>query len=379
MSKADEIMMSMLGKGEDPTPPAEPTEEPVEPVSPDGGGDPAAAEEPVEDPQGGTDDPVEEPVDPTGTEEDIVPEEGGDGAEDPQSEEEEPENIYETWDEEGSEDPSASTSGTNFSEIGKAIGLEDEANGEGALVNAVKAKFTSYEEKIQALTDNQMPENIPDVLKDAVKIAAQGGDYSAYVSSSSVDYTAIPDVDLVAQSVADHFSDEHGVVNREALQEYMDNLTDVQIKIEAGNIRNGLEQHRQATIAAIEKSATDKRDKMMSDIQEGLKSFDERHGFKVLPSHKNEIMKAFKEDRVIQEMFYTNGAFDASKAIEVYFDRKYSGKIISKLKSSVRTETKKDVLDTVTNAQVNPPSSPPSPSEPERKVGMDAWLDDLKK
>ena len=287
--------------------------------------------------------------------------------------------IIDDWaSEDGQGDSDDATPAFDPVPLAKELGIELE---DGAKVEeftkAVSDKLSSYEQELSEIRGNQIPENIPQALKDAIKVAAEGGNYEAYINVASVDYDAYSNEDLVANSVASHFTDESGNVDSEALEDYMMSLSETQVKIEGSKIREALKNQAETQKMSIQQEAERRRGEVVSKIDTALKDLDEIAGFKIQPHQKDVVRKAVKEDKIISDMFYTNGKFDGSKAVRAYLVDKYFDRMISYLRTSTKNATKKEILEEVTNADITTRSTPPSPKV-EEKSALSSWIEKMK-
>lgn len=342
------------------------------------------AEEVVETTEQATEDPVEEVVETTEqtNEEEINSEEQSsdseeeveeadseeesseEAEEDPVEETEKDSNedgLVEEWDtsEEESEEITQDLVSETVSNIAKELELE-EVQDTNDLVTKLKEKINHLQSK--EFEVDSVLNDIPDNLAEAVRIAKEGGDFLNYLQAGSFDYSAYSDYDLVANSIANHFVDKEGNVDEQALQDYMDELSDQQLKIEAGRIKTSLDQHNQAVKNKVLQEAQAKRAKRLDSVKNKLESINEISGYKLTPSHKNAITKAFEKESVINELFYgKDKTFDPAKAIDTYFKIKYWDKIESFRRTKTRNETKKQVIDSMTNPEVDTRQQPTKP------------------
>lgn len=284
------------------------------------------------------------------------------------------EDIFSSWDDEpqGEVEEEKPVDNSSLSNIAKGLGYDEEFESTEQLINRIREDKESQNQE-DALA------GIPEELIKAVEFAKQGGDYMAYLGGNNVDLDQVADIDLVASAYQDVFIEE-GKVNEEALHEHINSMSDAQIKIEARRIRNDYNARQSS---AQERKAYDneqKRLKLMSDVKrhlDGVKDVDE---FVVNDYQKSRFTSLVDKDQLYQDLFYTNGKFDVSKAWDTWFRSKNSKKIISTLKGRKVNEGKREILNRMSNPEKPVMSSPPSSEEKldtPKKVQSN-WMKELK-
>lgn len=385
MSKALDIMKSMAS--------AEKAEEPVQPVEPVVETQPAETQpietQPAETPVEPEDKKaVEEVVEVVASEEEKKEnptEEVPDGEQpqegkEPESKEEVKEETLnldniEAWDE-GESVEGDTTPDVNFQELGKDLGVDD-VKSRDEFISKFNEKVSSLEQKVEELSEMAIPEDLPEQLREAIEMSKEGGDYLSYLQVNSVNYDAIGDVDLLANSIAGYF-EKDGAVDSEALEVHLDSLTDDQIRIEAAKIRENGKKHQENQKNAMIAKVREKKEKITNEVSGALSRFENFSGFKVLPHQKAFLKSSFDKDQAIQAIMYTNGQFDADKAVRSLFRVKYGEQMDNYLKTKIKNQTKKEIIENVSNVEVQRPSSPPAVAPEEPKSALDNWVNRLK-
>lgn len=246
------------------------------------------------------------------------------------------------------------------------------------VVESIKGKINSLNEKIEELSSLDPLSGVPNELKKAVDIAKTGGDYSAYLGVSTVNYDAYSDYDLYVESVAEHFINPDNTLDKERLEEYVNKLTDDQIRIEGSKIRRELKGRQEQAVGQIENDSRAAKEKFEADIKTALNKFNEVDGFKLQAHHKDGLFKDFQENNVINNMFYTNGQLDPDKAITNWFRAKYFDKISKFYESNARSSATKKVIDTMTEPDLKTNSASSIVGEPVVESHLDKLMGSFK-
>jgi hypothetical protein len=285
----------------------------------------------------------------------------------------------ENWDDD-IDDPETDDSKDDFdfTSIGNDLGIGD-VKDKSEFVSKLKDKISSLEQNLNTLKESSVPDNIPDSLKEAIKVAQDGGDYEAYLQLNSIDYDMVSDIDLVANSVANYFS-EDGVVDTEKLDSYLDDMSGDQLRIEAAKIRNSIKSQRQAQASEVARVASEKKERTLNSLKKSIDDLSDVNGFKPTASQKEYLWKAFYKDTVIKDLFYNErGEFDANKATKAVFQAKYGDKMDNFLKTKIRNQTKKEIINSMSSVEVQKPTSPAAPSVEKKEISaMDRMIMQLK-
>jgi len=262
----------------------------------------------------------------------------------------------------------------DFGEISKEFGFE-EIKTKDEFISKLKNEFTTLKSKDFEVS--KVLEDVPATLAEAVMIAKEGGDYLEYLNIGKVDYSIYSDKDLVANSIANYFLDEEGKVNEDELNDYVESLPEKQVQIEADKIRKQLDFNKLNVKNKILSDATKKKELRLKEITEAVNKTESISGYKLNPYHKQKMITEFEKDNVIKALFYTDGKFDASKAIDTYFKVSNWDKIENFRKNKIRNETKKMIVDEMSNIDIDTRDRTPAPSA--KVHPMDNWIGSLKK
>lgn len=323
----DELLIKNAGNGE---------ETPIEETP----AEPPVVEEIEETPVIPEETPVENP-------DEVIEEDTPAAEETPVEEvEEEAELVFDDWDvvEETEEPEVADSAVTVLSDLGF----------EGLTVEQAKAKIKELQdaEQVDPLAA------VPDNLKKAIELAKQDGDWLQFLSINQVDYSSIDNDVLLANSLVPYFTDAEGNLDREGLDDYMDDMPEVDKNIRAKQLKSDLIRSQEMESQRIEAEAAQRRVEADRELKAALDRTEEIRGLKLKPAHKKKIYEGVSTGQMIQEMFFDkSGKMDMNKVIDHYFNHLYGKQADTYMKQRITSTTKKDMLHKLGNVQVNPKPS----------------------
>lgn len=281
--------------------------------------------------------------------------------------------IFEDWDSESPSDVvQDSEIKIDYSELSKELGLEFNSKDELASV------ITDLKKRAEAEPDYS---DLPEVLRDAVKMAKEGQDFSVLFDQPDgiIDHTMYDDHRLLKEQYAEFFADSDGKIDEEGLDEYIDEMSDVQKRLEVKKIRVGIDQYNERLKAEKKQAALESRKIAETELKNAISELKEVKGFKVTPNHKKEMFSAISSGEAAKEMFFKDdGSYDMGKLSEVYFIYKNFDKIKNFLVSRARNQTRKEDFENISNADVsNPRQTQVNPADNPKRTGFDMWLEEL--
>ena len=285
--------------------------------------------------------------------------------------------VFSDWDDQ--EDDTPVENKEIISEISKAIGLES-SNTED-IVNEFNS-IKSENEQLKAQIEQNPYEGLPESLTEAIQVAKEGGDFLEYLGIAEVDYSGISDEDLLISQVRPYFSE--GETGDEEAKDWIDSMNDAEIKIQAGRLRQTLNEEMESRKHAIKQRTQQQKEEqnqaMLAEkqkLRESIESLDSIADFKLTKSHKNRIYEDISNGKISTELFgFSEGKqADYKKMAETYFKARYFDKIVSYLRSSTANQTKKKILEETSNANLNGKGSHVTPSE---KSGLDLFINSFR-
>lgn len=329
---------------EEPAAPVEETEEPVEPVNP--------SEDAPAEPQN-----VDNP-------EDVAPDEPV-----------EPE-LIDNWDSDSISDPDPKTPVKDevYLELGKAVGLE-EIKSKDEFINRVK-EWKEGLEKAQK-EEKSILESIPEDLVKAVELAKQNGDYLSYLGVSSVDYSKVDPIDLYEAYVEDSLANPDGTVDYEKVDEYLDSLSDVDKELRGKQLKAQYIETQNAKKAYLQTQAEESRIRKERLVKEAVDKLDVVNGFKVSPSHKQELYNDLISDPF--KDYRKGDSFDYEKMVKDRFIIKYYEKLDRFRQTQIKNGVKREMLNELTNPQVTKPGTVAAPKTKKEGYSLADLLNDVSK
>ena len=225
----------------------------------------------------------------------------------------------------------------------------------------VEAKsFNEFFEKVKSL-DSELRETkaqqesifATPLLKEANEIAKQGGDWQQYLSISEINYDAIPDSDLVLYDVKGYKEDA------QAAQEFVEGLTDEQMKFHADKVRRELKGKQEAQKQEIKQKAQEYQQWYDKGVTEAVKSVNAVGGVKVPHQTRDKIARmltSFNPKVNATEFnakYFLNekGQPDFKKMSEVAYKLELFDSVVEVAKKQSKVEGKKEMIQKIANVQ----------------------------
>ena len=243
----------------------------------------------------------------------------------------------------------------DFKSIASELGFEAATKEELIeKVSEVKAKA----EAPDALAD------LPDNLKEAITIAKQDGDYLEYLGLTSVDYDAYDNAVIVQNHYANVLRDANGNVDTEKLEMMMDSMTEAEIDVKGIELKQSYKAARDQRSNAIKEKAARERQEADRQLKSTLDSLTDHRGFKLNSTHKKQLYDGISSGDMISQMFNgPDGKPDMNKVVRAYSDFLFADKQNKFLRQQASTQAKKEVLNRLSNKQIEPKTSLPTPKK----------------
>lgn len=225
---------------------------------------------------------------------------------------------------------------------------------------------------------------IPDDLALLVNLAKSGVDYKEYISLKNADYNAYDNKTLVEHSLKDALKGPDGTLSEdsiEKIQEYLSDMSDMDIAVQGNQIRNQLSNVRQARLASIESQAKQVSQEREVALNHSLERFNEVAGFKVQPQHKKAIYEKVSSGDVLNDLIYDkNGNYDYDKIVRLKFIADNFDKMVNYHRNRAATDQKREMINRTANVNTQVNQTPPAPDAPQKLDGLDLmvqWSKDI--
>ena len=260
----------------------------------------------------------------------------------------------------------------DFSEMGKALGTEDIKTKEDLISFVSKVKSEAESAK-SGLSD------LPQELTKAIELAKTGGDYLSYLKVSSVDYGKLDPVDVYEEYVIDRSTDENGNVDYDKVNTFLDSIQDFDKELRGKEIIKNLQSQQLHAVKQLEDQASKRKEQAISSVQTVLSTLDDVNGFKLKPTHKQELFDWIVSGKMMKEAFFSDktGEYDFSKVVKAAALLKYGEKMDAYRKQQIRNSVKRELLDDLQNPQVEKPTIAAG-AEPKRGYDLGDFVDELK-
>ena len=307
--------------------------------------------------------PVEEPeIEPSGSEPNDVSDpnavEPTETVEPAEGTELEPElDLFDEWDVDETPVPDANANNipiVDYSEI--ANELEIEATTKEQLVEHYKKL------KKDALEVDSISKLPPELVR-AIDLAKQGQDYTVlFKQDVAIDHSKFDDRTLLMNENSKYFTNPDGNLNQESLSEYVDDMTEIQQKIEASKVRESIDGYNQIQKDKVIKDNYDKQQNAQLELQRAISETNDIKGFKVTAQHKEDAMSKISSGDAIKDMFYkADGSYDMNKLFQTYFIVKNFDKMKSFMSRRAKDSSRVEDFNNISNANINVRSHTPQP------------------
>lgn len=237
----------------------------------------------------------------------------------------------------------------SYETLAKELGLQSQTKED--LINEYK-RLREEAQKVGEYKD------LPSDLAQAIKMAKNNEDYTAlFKQQVGVDHKAFDDKTLLINQNAKYFTDPAGQVDKEALYEYVEDMTPIQQKIEASKIREQIEDYNQRVRENALRAEYEKKQLIQNELTKAISETNNVKGFTVTPEHKTEALNKISTGEAVKEMFYKSDgkSYDMNKLFEVYFIYKNFDKIKTFLTRRATDAVKKEEFNKISNANINAP------------------------
>jgi hypothetical protein len=282
------------------------------------------------------------------------------------------ENI-EDWDSSTVPEEEAEVDSFDFSTLSTDLGVE--ISSKENLVN----KFKELSQKINILEQEKDSafSNIPSDLRDALEVAKSGGDYLSFLNIATVDYSQYDPVDLFENEIYATFTDAQGNVNEEKANEYLDGLSDVEKEIQGKKIQKQYIDIQKRKAEDYQQKVLEKKHYADQQLKSVIDKTDQISGYKLTAAHKQSLYSDITSGKLFQDLFYgANGDYDFKKLVEVGFKAKNFDKLQNYLKTKIKNSTKKEVIQSITNAELEK-STQPVETRNEQISPLDSYMKTL--
>jgi hypothetical protein len=235
-------------------------------------------------------------------------------------------------------------------------------------LNSVFGKeVKSIEDITNAVTElqNQTQEVFAnDQLRQANEIALMGGDPVAFLQGSVNTYSHLDTDELLMQQMKAQMGN---MWDDERIRDYIEDMDPNQKDLQAQSIRNNFMQQDQQQRIAYENQVKAQRQAHENTLASMLTSVNEIAGRKLSNADKTASFNALRQpDNWVKEMFYSNGVFNAAKAVELDFIARNYKQLLTQTTTQTRNETIGQILEETQNVNIpnRKTAGTPQPNHP---------------
>jgi hypothetical protein len=250
-----------------------------------------------------------------------------------------------------------------------------------SLIKDMGAEVKTKDELVLKFKElNKTPEDpfkgLPDNLRKAVEFAKQGGDFLQLLKVSQVDYSQIDPVVLYENQIRQQITDQAKA------QEYLDSLSPLAKEVEGQRLKTQYiqwqESQEKSLLADLQNKATlDLARKAENEqrLRETVNKVDSIEGFKVKSGEKEKFIKEVTDGSLTRELFMDDrGNFDYGKMFRVRFLAKHFDSIQKHYGERIKNATKREVVEGLTNAEVQISSVRPEGEPQKFDSPLDHWI-----
>lgn len=253
----------------------------------------------------------------------------------------------------------------DFSSLVKDLGFEVKTKEE--LISKVKEAVTKQSE--------DPFKGLPDNLRKAVEFAKQGGDFLQMLKVSQVDYSQIDPTVIYENHIYSSISD------KEKAKEYLESLSPLAKEIEGQKLKTQYiqwqESQERSMKSELEAKASEELKRKAENEQrmrETINKVEDISGFKVKPSQKEKFYKDVVEGNLSKKLFFDEkGNYDYNKMFKVAFIAENFDAIQKHYKGRIQTATKREIIEPLTNAELQINSEKPVTNSGEVDP-LTAWM-----
>lgn len=248
----------------------------------------------------------------------------------------------------------------DFSDFAKVLGKDDLKSKDDVVkvVSEIKAKVDSLA-------------TLPEPLAKAIEIANLNGDYLSYLGVSQIDWSKEDPVLLYENYITNQFTDaQTGNVDFERVDKFLDRLDEDEKELRGKELQKGYIAQQQYQKQQIEQQARAQKQNFEQSLRRTIDSLSEIAGYKLTPSHKEELYSYISHGEDLMESDLSNRVVNA-------FVKKNFNKIDSFRKQQIRNAVKKEILEEAVLPEVKPVSATPDVSKPSTGYTLDDYLKDL--
>jgi hypothetical protein len=183
---------------------------------------------------------------------------------------------------------------------------------------------------------------------------------------------------LVEHSVRDALKDNEGNIsaeNQERLDDYLENLSEMDITVQGNQIRKQLSAARDARVGQIESSVVQVNQQKEAELNASLNNFNEVSGFKVQPHQKQSLQKRISEGDAVANLLYKpDGSYDYDKIVRLTFIAENFDKMLAYHQQRAKTGEKRANIDRTANVNTGKQGHLAAPDTPVKQDGLDIFL-----
>lgn len=244
------------------------------------------------------------------------------------------------------EDDTTEEGETIFSGLSEALQTDIKTQDDVvALYKQLQTKNKELEDKLSSTTESVS--NIPDVLKRAIEINKQGGDYLSYLDlNAQKKYIEATDAkELFTNYLAQQEFFQSQEDPSAALREYIEDENPTKFRIDADAYKRGLLQQTSTELETKAAKAAENKARALENVKKALDNVNDIYGVKISPKNKQHYFEDFQSGEFTNKLLYdSEGEPDYEKMVRIAFLNDNFEKIMDIVKKGATTQTKRNMI-----------------------------------
>jgi hypothetical protein len=240
------------------------------------------------------------------------------------------------------------------------------------------AKFTGLETELKTVkaTNAQVLDNLPEDLREVVKVAQSSGDWRKVLGTRIIDYTKVDPVALFEQEFeqSPQFKKPDGTVDTAAVDEALATIPTALREMQGNMLKQQLANQQTARRNQLFQEATRKQQEYNTKLADASKRIAEilpkdKVGITLEPKHSDFLYEGIRSGRLVEKHL---GNIDVSgiapeRLLRTIALAEFGERISQHQYSQGVVFGKKQLLTQAQNPQLRTPSIPPDPARPDAK------------
>lgn len=279
------------------------------------------------------------------------------------------------WDDELPEttgDEVKATPSLDWTQIGKAIGIEEAKSSEDVVgyVNSLKKSIEEIKSKAVDF------EGVPSELVEALEIAKNNGDYLSYLDIGKIDYSQVDPIELFEDEVAEYFYNPDGTFREQEYNDYLDRQDEFDMRLRGTQIQKALINEQLQQKAILKQKIASQKQENLRKLESSLTEFKKVGEYDVTPKAKKQLYQDLTTGKFLDKMgINLTGSHNWSTLLNTYFKALYFDAIVDFNQKAAKNATLRKEMGQLSNSTVGRPSGHANPVATQKKEAIDLYFE----